>query len=217
MKKMHMFALLASTVSLLASCGSVVGSFVPPQELTNPAGLTGASLAPSDELQVESVRGTIKYSTSTTAPPTSFEDFKFPDNIPFGIRPHGLAFKTGFASALVSGPCTAPDSIKVSLKSVSISVKDAVNSAAVTQTPTLVLTLTKTGTAAAGTTYAIAENSLTLSADAATSDAIINVLTTGGINDASFVAVVSADQNALAKCRMSFTLGTTTATLSNFS
>ena len=213
MKKIFVFAALSATLPMLASCGSVVGALVPPQEITNPAGLTGAVLAPSSALQIESVRGTIMYSTSTTNPPASFDDFKFPDNIPFGIRPHGLSFNTGFASASLSGVCLAPDSFKVTLKSVAITVKDAANSATITQTPTLVLTLTRSGQ---GSSYTVSGDSLKLSADASTSDAIINILTTGGKNDASFNATISADQNSLAGCSLSFTLGTTTATLSNF-
>ncbi|ULH14302.1 hypothetical protein MF271_01930 (plasmid) [Deinococcus sp. KNUC1210] len=217
MKKIYAFALLTATLPMLASCGSVVGALVPPQEITNPAGLTGVTLAPSDELQVESVRGTINYSTSTSNPPASFDDFKFPDNIPFNIRPHGLSFNTGFASATVTGLCSAPQSINVTLKSVIITVKDAVNSASIMQTPTLVLKLTRTAVGVGTASYSIESNKLTLSADASTSDAVISILTTGGKNDASFQATISADQNSLAGCRLSFTLGNTTATLSNFS
>ena len=213
MKKIFVIAALSATLPMLASCGSVVGALVPPQEITNPAGLTGAVLAPSSALQIESVRGTITYSTSTTNPPSSFDDFKFPDNIPFGIRPHGLAFNTGFATASLSGVCVAPDSFKVTLKSVAITVKDATNSATITQTPTLVLTLTRSQ----GTSYTVSGDALKLSADASTSDAIISILTSGGKNDASFNATISADQNSLVGCSLSFTLGTTTATLSNFS
>ena len=214
MKKMVAMTLMGAVLPLLAGCGSVVGAFVPPQTIDSPAGLTGAQLS-SDDLQVESVRGTVNYSTGASTPPASFDDLKFPDNIPFNIRPHGLSFETGFASAKLSGSCLAlaPDSFKVTLKSVNISVKDAASSASLDLSPTLVLTLTKT----APGSYTAAANKLSLSADAATTDAFIKVLTSGGKNDASFTARISADSNALLGCRMTFTLGSTSAVLSNFS
>ncbi|WP_407570314.1 hypothetical protein [Deinococcus altitudinis] len=217
MKKTRLFGLLSVTLPLLAGCGSVVGAFVPPQTITNPAGLTGATLAPSSALVAESVGGTISYSTQTTTPPSSFDDFKFPDNIPFGIRPHGVAFNTGFASATVTGTCASPDSVKVTLKSVNIVVKDAATTATISQTPNLTVTLTKTGQGLGSASYSVSSNSLVVSADTATSDLLIQVLTTGGKNDASMNAAISADQNSLAGCRLSFKLGETTATLSNFS
>ncbi|WP_407538573.1 hypothetical protein Q0M94_10270 [Deinococcus radiomollis] len=215
MKKTLLFGLLSATVPFLAGCGSVVGALVPPQTITNPAGLTGATLAPSSALVIESVSGTIGYNTETTN--SSFDDFKFPDNIPFGIRPHGVAFNTSFASAVVSGTCAAPDTVKVTIKRVDIVVKDAVATATVTQTPNLTLTLTKSSQGIGTASYTVAGNSLVLSADTGTSNSIITVLTTGGKNNASLSAAISADQNSLASCTLSFKLGETTATLSNFS
>ena len=217
MKKTPLFGLLSLTLPLLAGCGSVVGALVPAQTITNPAGLTGATLAPSSALVAESVGGTISYSTETTTPPSSFDDFKFPDGIPFGIRPHGVAFNTGFASATVTGTCVTPDSVKITLKSVVVTVKDGTTTATISQTPNLTLTLTRTSQGLSSASYSVASNTLAVSADAATSDAIIKVLTTGGKNDASLSAAISADQNSLAGCRLSFKLGETTATLSNFS
>ena len=217
MNKLPLLGLLGLTLPLLAGCGSLVGALVPPQEITNPAGLTGAVLAPSGVLQAESVGATISYSTQTTTPPSSFDDFTFPDNIPFGIRPHGVAFNTGFASATVSGTCAMPDTFKVTLKSVNVSITDAAGTATIAQTPGLTVTLSKSSQGLGAASYAVASNTLTISADAVTSDAIIKVLTTGGRNDASLTAAISADQDALAGCRLSFRLGNTTATLSNFS
>ncbi|WP_424949686.1 hypothetical protein [Deinococcus sp.] len=215
MNRTYLYPLLLVTLPMLASCGSLVGALVPPQTVTNPAGLTGVTLAPSGTLQPESVGATVQYSTENSN--SSFDDFQFPDNIPFGIRPHAMAFNTGFASATLSGTCTAPDTVKVTLKSVTVVVKDASNTATLTQTPNLVFTLTKTSTGLTGASYSVASSPFSVSADAATSDAIIKVLTSGGKNDASLSAAISADQNSLAGCRLSFKLGDTTATLSNFS
>ncbi len=217
MNKLPLYGLLGLTLPLLAGCGSLVGALVPPQTITNPAGLTGAVLAPSGVLQAESVGASISYSTRTTTPPSSFDDFTFPDNIPFGIRPHGVAFNTGLASATVTGTCAMPDTFKVTLKSLNVSVTDAAGTATIAQTPGLSVTLSKSSQGLGAASYTVADNTLMISADAATSDAIIRVLTSGGRNDASLTAAISADQDALAGCRLSFTLGNTTATLSNFS
>lgn len=216
MNKIHLLGLSLISVSVLASCGQIVGALVPPQTITNPAGLTGATLAPSGALMPESVGASVRYSTQDNG--SSFDDFKFPDNIPFGIRPHGVAFNTSFASATVSGACAAPDSVNVTLKSASITVKDASNTATLTVTPGYMVTLTKTGQGLGTASYSVkSSGGLVLSADAATTDAIVKVLTTGGKNDASLDAAISADQNGLAGCTLSFKLGETTATLSNFS
>ena len=217
MNKLHLLGLLSATLPFLAGCGSVVGSLVPPQTITNPAGLTGAVLSSSGALQLESVGAGIQYSTESTTPPSSFDDVKFPDNIPFGIRPHAVAFNTGFASATLSGLCSAPETVHVTLKSVSIVVTDAAGSATVAQTPNLTFTLTRTGQGVGTASYAVANIPLVISADTTASDALIRVLTTGGKNDASLSAYISADQDALAGCRLSFKLGETSATLSNFS
>jgi hypothetical protein len=215
MKNLTKLSLLTLTLPLLAGCGSVVGALVPPQTVTNPAGLTGAVLE-SSALQPESVGGTLSYSTQTTTPPSSFDDVKFPDGIPFGIRPHGVSFTTSFATATATGTCVAPSSANVTLKNIAITVKDATSSAGITLSPNLTVTLTRTGGDLLSTKYSISSNSLVLQADAATSDAVIKVLTTGGKNDASLDARISVDQNSLGGCRLAFTLGNTTATLSNF-
>ena len=84
MKTIHLSGLLSATVPFLAGCGSVVGTFAPPQTVTNPAGLTGATLDPSSALITESVRGTsatapkppTRRQTSTTSPsPTRLSGF----------------------------------------------------------------------------------------------------------------------------------------------
>lgn len=216
MKKIHLLGLSLVSVSVLASCGQLVGALVPPQTITNPAGLTGATLTPSGALMPESVGASVRYSTQDTG--SSFDDFKFPDNVPFGIRPHGVAFNTSFASATVSGVCAAPDSATVTLKSATVTVKDASTTATLTVTPGYKVVLTKTSQGLGTASYSAASSSaLVFSADSVTSDAIVKVLTTGGRNDASLDTAISADQNGLAGCTLSFKLGETTATLSNFS
>ena len=88
---------------------------------------------------------------------------------------------------MVSGTCAAPDSVKVTIKRVDIVLKDA-TTATISQTPNLTLTLTRS------------------SQD------------TGKASDAPLLSAgISADQNSLASCRLSFKLGETTVTLSNFS
>lgn len=224
MKPIHMLrpqhlalGLLCSSALLLSGCGAVVGALVPPQTVSNPAGLTGATLAPSSALQAESVKGSVLYSTETTTPKSSFDDIKYPDNVPFGIRPHALAFNTSISSAMISGLCTLPDSFTLTLKSVKVTVKDASGTASVVNTPNLTVTLTKGATGLTGTVYSVSGHTLTLSADSASTTAALNVLTSGGSNDASLNAELSASADGLSGCRLSLTLGDTSAVLSSFS
>jgi hypothetical protein len=209
--------LLSSAALLLSGCGSVVGALVPPQTVTNPAGLTGATLAASGALQAESVKGSVLYNTETTLPRQSFGDIKYPDNVPFGIRPHALTFNTSLASAVVSGVCSMPGTFTLTLKSVKVTVKDASNTASVLNTPNLMVTLTKGQTSLAGTSYTIAANTLALSADSASTSAALTVLTSGGTNDASLDAQLSASADGLAGCQLTLKLGETNVVLSSFS
>ena len=209
--------LLCSSALLLSGCGAVVGALVPPQTVTNPAGLTGATLAPSSALQAESVKGSVLYSTEATTPKSSFDDIKYPDNVPFGIRPHALAFNTSLSKAMVSGLCTLPNSFTLTLKSVRVTIKDASGTASVVNTPNLSVTLTKGATGLSGTAYSVSNNTLTLNADSASTGAALTILTTGGTNDASLDAELSADANGLSGCSLSLTLGETSAVLSSFS
>lgn len=210
--------LLAGAALLLSSCGSVVGALIPPQTVTNPAGLTGATLAPSGTLQAESVKGSVLYDTQSTTPKQSFADIKYPDNVPFGIRPHALSFNTSLASAVVSGVCSLPDTFALTLKSVKVTVKDASNTASVLNTPNLSVTLTKgQSSLTAGTSYTVSTNTLALNADSAATSAALTVLTTGGTNDASLDAQLSASADGLAGCQLTLKLGETNVVLSSFS
>ncbi len=209
-------ALLLGGSVLLSGCGSVVGAFIPPQTITNPAGLTGKTLATSSTLVMESVKGTVHYSTQD-APKSSFDDIKYPDNIPFGIRPHGLAINSGLASATVTGACVKPASFTLTLKKVTVTLKDATSTATVTATPSYTVTLTKTGSSLTDATYSVSGGTLNVTADRTATDAAIVVLTSGGVNDAQLDADLSASDNGLAGCTMTMKLGETTAVLSDFS
>lgn len=199
----------------LASCGKIVGSLVPPQTVENPAGLDGKVLALSSPLTIESVRGDVSYSTNGS----TFDDVKFPDNIPFGIRPHGVEFQAGFSEAVVMGPCTvaAPATVAVTLKSLKLEVRDAAGKASFSSQPNVTFTLTRSAVAAGSATYAVSDTQASLKANSAESDAFIKTLTEGGANEASLNATISADQNSLAGCTMSFKLRGVKVILSNFS
>ena len=95
MKKFTVLSIVALSVSL-ASCSKIVGAAIPAQTISNPAGLEGKQLVASSPLMIESVRGTVSYSTAG-AP---FDDIQIPD-LPFGIKPGGLDFKTEIGRAHV--------------------------------------------------------------------------------------------------------------------
>ena len=187
--------------------------------LHNPGNLSGAILSTSSALRVQTVVGDIQYDTSAALPPQSFADIKYPDDVPFGIRPRAVSLKVAFGSAAVSGPCLAPESFTVTLKTFSASLWNSGNkagAATLSGTPNLTVKATRIGVGAGGTTYSLAANSVSVSANAATTDRAIDILTTGGQNDASASAQISADSDALAGCHLSFTLGDSSVVLSNF-
>ncbi|MBB6099728.1 hypothetical protein HNR42_003186 [Deinobacterium chartae] len=211
------FAALLFLAPLVAGCGALVGSFVPPQTFNNPANLDGAQLSSSSALQPAAVKGTLSYDTSKTTPPSPFDDLKYPDNVPFGIRPHAMKLEASFTRAVVSGSCTFPNTINLTVKSFSATVSDANGSATLTTEPNLSLTLTKAESSLTSATYTFAAHRIAVAANASTTDQAIRVLTTGGQNHASASAQVLADQDQLAGCYIRFTLGETALTLSNFS
>lgn len=65
------FAAVALAAALLAGCGSVVGSFIQPQTIGNPAGLKGRALASSGPLRVQTVGGSLAYSTAEAGASTT--------------------------------------------------------------------------------------------------------------------------------------------------
>ncbi|PNY80707.1 hypothetical protein [Deinococcus koreensis] len=212
-------ALIGLALPLLAGCGQVVGAFVPPQTVSNPGNLTGATLSTASAMRIQTVVGDIQYDTSAALPPQSFADIKYPDDVPFGIRPRAVSLKVAFSKAAVVGPCVAPDTFTVTLKTFSASLwnsGDKAGAATLSGAPNLTVKATRTGVGAGGTTYSLAANSVSVSANAATTDRAIDILTTGGQNDASASAQISADSDALAGCHLSFTLGDSSVTLSNF-
>ena len=206
--------LLLLSPPLATGCGQVVGSLVPPQTFTNPANLAGATLSSSSALQPAAVKGTVSYSTSDTAP---FADLKYPDNVPFGIRPHAMKLQAKFTGAVVKGTCSFPSTFNLTVGRFDAAVSDVNGTATLSVDPKLTVTLTKTGGSLTSATYSISEHTVTVSADAATTDKAIKILTSGGQNDASASAQILADQDGLAGCTVQFTLGNTALTLANFS
>ncbi|GGO32873.1 hypothetical protein [Deinococcus humi] len=219
MIRFQKITLLWLGLPLLAGCGSVVGAFVPPQTINNLANMNGAVLTSSSALKIQTVVGTVQYDTSASLPPKSFPDFEYPSDVPFGMRPHAASVKVSFTDATVSGPCLAPDTFNLTIDAFSIALWDSsAKASAVTMksSPKLTVHATKTQTGITGTSYQLTSNIVVANADQATTDKAINILTTGGPNDTSASAQISADNDALAGCRLSFTLGNASVTLSDF-
>ncbi|PIG99121.1 hypothetical protein [Deinococcus sp. UR1] len=215
MKRTLSLIAVLTLATTLASCGKIVGSLVPAQTVENPAGLDGKVLAPSSPLTIESVRGTVSYSTAGS----TFGDIEYPDNVPFGIRPRAVEFQAGFSEAVVTGACVAaaPATVAVTLKSLALEVRDAAGKASFSDEPNVTFTLTRSAAAGGSVTYAVSDKQVSLKADAQETDAFIRTLTEGGANEASLDATISADQNSLAGCTMSFKLRGVKVILSNFS
>lgn len=217
MKARQLFVLLGGMLALSA-CNQVVGGLIPPQTIHNPAQLNGSKLATSGVLTVQKVVGSIRYDTSATIPPASFADLTFPD-IPLGIMPHALSVSGSLKTAVLTGGCVAPDSFNLNVDSFSIAVWNSGNkagAATLTGTQAANVTATKNSSSASGTVYTLSANSLNVNADRSVTDQAIAILTAGGTNDASASAQISADNNALAGCQLTFTLDNTSATFSNF-
>lgn len=216
MTKFLRIALLL-TVPLATGCGQVVGKLIPPQTFNNPANLDGAQLSSSSTLQPAAVKGTIAYDTSKTAPPTPFADLQYPENVPFGVRPHAMKLQAQFTQAVVQGSCSFPAAFQLTVQRFDAAVSDASGNATLSVEPKLTVTLTKTSGTATSATYSISDHTVTVSANAATTSKAINILTSGGQNNASATAHIVADQDGLAGCTVQFTLGKTSLTLSDFS
>lgn len=219
MIRFHKPALLWLGLPLLASCGTIVGAFVPPQTVGNLAGLNGAVLTSSSALQIQSVGGTVQYDTSASLPPASFADLKYPSDVPFGMRPHAASVKMSLTDATISGSCLTPDAFNLTVDTFSIGLWDSSDKAsAVTlkSSPKITIRATKTTTGIGGTTYQLTSNTVVANADQTSTDRAINILTTGGKNDTGVSMQISADNDALAGCRLSFKLGDASVTLSNF-
>ncbi|GAA0522929.1 hypothetical protein [Deinococcus depolymerans] len=208
-------AALITLATTLASCGAIVGKFVPPQTVENPAGLNGKTLSSSGPLQPAAVKGTVSYSTQG-AP---FADVAYPKDVPFDIRPHALEFQAGFTEATASGLCNAPQSAKVTLKTLKVEVSDAAGKATFNATVNATFNLTRRSSGVSSVVYSVnADDLATLKVGAAETDAFIRALTSGGDNTASVVAEIGADQDGLAGCSMSFKLNDRTKViLSDFS
>lgn len=210
MKKRAVLSVVVLGLSLV-SCSRIVGAAIPPQTISDPAGLEGKQLVASSPLVVESVRGTVSYSTAG-AP---FGDIQIPD-LPFGIKPGGLEFRTGFSQIDVTGACVKPQALTVTVRDVKVDASDAVASATFTQNAAAQFTLTRTSEGAGKATYGVSDTKLSVSADVATAMKFFSILTTGGQNTVSVMATISASDNGLAGCTMGFTLKDVSVTLSKF-
>ncbi|MBZ9750886.1 hypothetical protein K7W42_08425 [Deinococcus sp. HMF7604] len=212
MNKLSQTVALLSLMAALASCGKVVGAFVPPQTVTNPAGLEGKTLTSDSALQPAAVKGSVSYSTRGE----TFADIAYPKDVPFDIRPHALEFQAGFSEATLAGTCllTAPATATVTLKSLKVEVSDASGKAMFSALPGTTFALTRQGTSA---TYAVSDTVASVKAGAADTDAFIRVLTQGGPNQASVTAEITADKDSLAGCTISFKVKNPKVILSDFS
>ncbi|AWT36758.1 hypothetical protein GCM10008956_34240 [Deinococcus arenae] len=210
MKKFTVLSIVALSVSL-ASCSKIVGAAIPAQTISNPAGLEGKQLVASSPLMIESVRGTVSYSTAG-AP---FDDIQVPD-LPFGIKPGGLDFKTGFSQIDVTGACVKPQTFTVTVRDVKVDASDDAASASFTAKSDAQFTLTRTSEGAGTAAYSVSDTKLNVSADVSAAMKFFSILTTGGKNTVSVTATISASDNGLAGCTMGFTLKDVSVTLSKF-
>ena len=222
MKTPVSLALAILSAALLAGCGSIVGSFIQPQTIDNPANLKGQVLSTSSPLRALTVAGTVAYSTASTG---GFDDYQYPGNVPFNIRPHAVSLSASFAGATVGGPCAFHDSFDVTLQKFSVAVWERAKPGAraeLSAEPKVTLHFTRTDSGPTSATYAAAANSVTLSGGAGVTDPAIDVLTThdaandNSKNDASVKAEITADQDGLAGCNVAFKLGKASLTLSDF-
>lgn len=210
--------LLALTLPLLAGCGSIVGAAIPPQTLSNPANLNGATLTSTSPLVVQRVGTSVQYDTSATVPAGSFDDLDLSE-IPLGIRPYAAEIKASLKSVTVAGACVMPESFTLTLDTLAISVwnsGDKAGAATLSATPNVNVVATRTGGGVGTGTYSLAANSASVGKGDVNVPKALSILTSGGKNDVSVSAKISADNDGLAGCNLTFTLGDSSVTLSNF-
>lgn len=198
------FALVPAALALLAGCGNIIGSFVPPQDFD--PGLKGATLS-SSGLQKQSVAGTLAYNSDGSQ---TFGDFSVDNR---GIVPRHALVQLAFATASVNPTClSAPASFTATVSEPTIVLSDPGRSATIANTSSVELTLTRN----AGGSYSVAANSLTLQADEGQTRAAFSVATGGGINTAKIGAKITSPSDGLAGCTLTFGLGDVKGTFSNF-
>lgn len=207
------FSLLAALLPALASCGSLVGSFIPEQTVNNPAGLNGAKLT-SSPMTAAAVRGTLEYSTTTAFQDVNIEELRRYANVsPSDIRLNAQIASAEIGGDLLSG-CAAPASTTLTIKDFEVVIReagDASKTAKLSGAGALNLTLTR-----GSSDYSVSANSFTLSAVGGDALAFFNVLTTGGNNQARLSANVVSDDDRLLNCRVTFTIDKATAVISKF-
>lgn len=216
--KLKTLAWLTAGIPLLASCGSIVGAAIPPQTISNPANLNGSSLTSSSPLVVQRVGTSVQYDTSATVPAGSFDDLDT-SSIPLGIKPYAAEIKASLSSVVMTGACAMPDSFTMSIDSFAVSVWDSSNKAgAVTLNAKLGVNIAASRTSAGvgSSTYSLAANAVSVGKGDVNVPKAIGILTSGGKNDVSVSAKISADNDAMAGCSLTFKLGDSSATLSSF-
>ena len=151
-------------------------------------------------------------------PAGSFDDFDL-SKVPLGIKPYAAEIKASLKSVVLSGTCVMPDSFSLSVDSLSVSVWDSSNKAGavtLTATPAVNITATRTDSGVGQSTYALSGNVASVGKGDANVSKALTILTSGGTNDASVSAKISADNNGMAGCNLSFKIGDSSVTLSNF-
>ena len=198
--KLKTLAWLSAGLPLLASCGSI------------------ATLTSSSPLTVQRVGTSIQYDTSATIPAGSFDDLDT-SSIPLGIKPYAAEIKASLKSVVMTGACAMPASFTLTVDAFAVSVWDSSNKAgAVTlsATPNLNIAATRTDSGVGTSTYSLEAKSVSVGKGDANVPKALMILTTGGKNDVSVSAKISADNDAMAGCSLTFTLGDSSATLSSF-
>ncbi len=196
--------LVPALAALLAGCGNIIGSFVPPQDFD--PGLQGASLS-SSGLQQQSVAGTLTYNSDGRQ---TFEDIHVDNH---GIVPRSALVKLSLATASVNPTCLgAPSSFSATVSDPTITLSDPGRSTTIANKSSAQLTLTKNATGS----YSVAANSFTLQADEGQTRAAFAIATGGGTNTAKISAQITSPSDSLAGCTLTFSLGDVKGTFSHF-
>ncbi|NTY00626.1 hypothetical protein [Deinococcus sp. JMULE3] len=204
MKRLSLMAVL-SVSAALAGCARLI----PPVPVGDPIGLNGKQLV-SSALVPAAVTGDLTYSTNGS----TFGDFT--EKLPLDVKPTTVEFRTGFGTVDLGGACVAranPPVAKVTLQSLKVRVSDAVKAAEFSASPNASLTLTWN---AAQGKYVASSEVVSIKSGASTTAAFLEVLTTGGANQASVTATIRVDQDSLAGCTLAFTVRDPNMILSDF-
>jgi len=192
----HFVALGVLTALVLAGCGLIS---TPP--INDPLKLDGKTISASFPL-VTAIKANPKPSIAT------FTFDNLTDLPSLSTTPSGFELRIGFSSGEVTGSCTAPNTINVSLTSISFQVSDDQGTVAIGGGP-VTFKLNK-GT---GSAYTVSNLSTTaLGFTQGSVGTLLNILKAGGKNTLQGSMDVEVD-DALAGCTLTLTLGGTTGTI----